>query len=220
MSGSDKKKGTEMQHERSKTMKRILVLDQLQAMHLRMALAEYLDRYPNDPDIDEIVKIVSLQLMRNRLQNPEGVLGLQEFREWIEHSQDESEENSEHQDEVGQAMRAYFEAIKSGRCPHCRQSIEQEEQRGRCVYARPCGHRLFQGKARKAAARGISTGDKSREDLKEGDRVRVKATCPPFTGRVGTLERITDTGDYLVDFGNDLKCGYDEDMLTKVEERE
>lgn len=48
-------------------------------------------------------------------------------------------------DEIGQAIAAYLEALKSGKCPVCHQLVMQEEQRGMCVYASPCGHRLFQG---------------------------------------------------------------------------
>lgn len=62
----------------------------------------------------------------------------------------------------------------------------------------------------------LQAEDTSWRDLKVGDSARVKATCAPFAGRVGTLTMITDTGDYLVDFGNSLVCGYDGDMLIKV----
>lgn len=34
-------------------------------------------------------------------------------------------------------------------CIHCGEDIDELEQIGRCVYARPCGHRQFQGFLRK-----------------------------------------------------------------------
>lgn len=33
-------------------------------------------------------------------------------------------------------------------CRHCGAEILNEKQVGRCVYAEPCGHRLYQGRAR------------------------------------------------------------------------
>ena len=48
-------------------------------------------------------------------------------------------------DEIGQAVKAFFDARKEKRCHECGRAIEQEQQIGECVYARPCGHRLFQG---------------------------------------------------------------------------
>ena len=35
---------------------------------------------------------------------------------------------------------------QSDKCVHCEKPIEKLEQVGRCVYARPCGCRQFQGK--------------------------------------------------------------------------
>lgn len=51
-------------------------------------------------------------------------------------------------DESTRRIRAYFEKMTSGICPECDQKIERERQVGRCVYAEPCGHRLYQGRAR------------------------------------------------------------------------
>lgn len=31
-------------------------------------------------------------------------------------------------------------------CPHCKAPIQHLKQIGRCVYAEPCGDRLYQGK--------------------------------------------------------------------------
>lgn len=41
----------------------------------------------------------------------------------------------------------YLENIKNWICPECNEKINQHRQAGRCVYADPCGHRLYQGKA-------------------------------------------------------------------------
>jgi hypothetical protein len=43
------------------------------------------------------------------------------------------------------AFAAFFEKLRTGICPHCDLTVEKEEQVGHCVYARPCGHRLYQG---------------------------------------------------------------------------
>ncbi len=40
---------------------------------------------------------------------------------------------------------AMMEKLADGICCHCDTPIEEEIQDGRCVYALPCEHRLFQG---------------------------------------------------------------------------
>lgn len=40
----------------------------------------------------------------------------------------------------------YFDKIDKGICPHCDQPME-EKQVSRSVYALPCYHRLYQGRA-------------------------------------------------------------------------
>lgn len=52
------------------------------------------------------------------------------------------------EEEISKAIAAYFHDLTSGICPTCKAKVEREEQVGRCVYASPCGHRLFQGNAR------------------------------------------------------------------------
>lgn len=42
-------------------------------------------------------------------------------------------------------LRRYFVAIGDGRCPICDAPMQQR-QVGPCVYANPCGHRLYQGR--------------------------------------------------------------------------
>lgn len=40
----------------------------------------------------------------------------------------------------------FLEEMMAGvTCPHCHTAIEEKEQVDRCVYAKPCGHRLYQG---------------------------------------------------------------------------
>ena len=36
--------------------------------------------------------------------------------------------------------------LEEGICPTCKQKISKHKQVGRCVYAEPCTHRLYQGK--------------------------------------------------------------------------
>jgi hypothetical protein len=36
--------------------------------------------------------------------------------------------------------------LQNNICPTCKQPIEKRKQVGRCVYANPCGHRLYQGR--------------------------------------------------------------------------
>lgn len=43
------------------------------------------------------------------------------------------------------AILMYSEKLSHSICPHCNEPIESQFQIGRCVYARPCGHRLYQG---------------------------------------------------------------------------
>ena len=44
-------------------------------------------------------------------------------------------------------IRQYFEEIATDVCPVCHKPFERKQQVGRCVYAEPCGHRMYQGKA-------------------------------------------------------------------------
>jgi len=41
----------------------------------------------------------------------------------------------------------FVDDLNANRCPFCNAVIEQRKQVGRCVYAHPCGHQLYQGKA-------------------------------------------------------------------------
>ncbi len=48
--------------------------------------------------------------------------------------------------ETQRMIRGFFENLQNDICPHCRTAIEARRQGGRCVYAEPCGCRLYQGK--------------------------------------------------------------------------
>lgn len=50
--------------------------------------------------------------------------------------------------EVIDAIVAFAEMVsgKATHCLHCKQPIAHLEQVGRCVYARPCGCRQYQGR--------------------------------------------------------------------------
>lgn len=43
-------------------------------------------------------------------------------------------------------MKKFQADLDNDICPHCGQAIARYEQVGRCVYGRPCGCRLYQGK--------------------------------------------------------------------------
>jgi hypothetical protein len=54
--------------------------------------------------------------------------------------------------EIAQAyenLNNFFKKIEEGICPECNREM-QPQQVGPCVYASPCGHRLYQGKVKKA----------------------------------------------------------------------
>jgi hypothetical protein len=48
--------------------------------------------------------------------------------------------------EKQEGLRRFLQALAEGTCPHCGATVERREQVGRCVYGRPCGHRLYQGR--------------------------------------------------------------------------
>lgn len=47
------------------------------------------------------------------------------------------------------AIQAHLTKLATDICPHCDTPVEKKVQAGSCVYAEPCGHRLYQGKAPK-----------------------------------------------------------------------
>lgn len=47
--------------------------------------------------------------------------------------------------EVAEYIKAFMTNLKNDICPHCGTPITNKRQVGRCVYADPCGCRLYQG---------------------------------------------------------------------------
>lgn len=47
--------------------------------------------------------------------------------------------------EIEAVTLAFTDALVNDTCPHCQTKITNKRQVGRCVYADPCGHRLYQG---------------------------------------------------------------------------
>lgn len=69
---------------------------------------------------------------------------------------DEVAERNRH---VAATFTKYLSDIEAGKCPFCGSPIERERQVGRCVYADPCGHRLYQGKAKAFTNKTTSKGN-------------------------------------------------------------
>jgi hypothetical protein len=61
-----------------------------------------------------------------------------EFPTWEEAQADEAM--------IEAQIAEYLAEIDKSVCPHCKRAVERKQQVGRCVYAEPCGHRLYQGR--------------------------------------------------------------------------
>ena len=59
------------------------------------------------------------------------------------------EECAAHDAEIAAFVTKFATDLESDICPHCGQKIEHWKQIGRCVYAEPCGDRLYQGQVPK-----------------------------------------------------------------------
>ncbi len=59
------------------------------------------------------------------------------------------EEVAEKEREANAVLQEFLDNLANNICPHCKTPIAEKRQVGRCVYARPCGHRLYQGKLKK-----------------------------------------------------------------------
>lgn len=57
------------------------------------------------------------------------------------------EEIAERKRQSEEAFVRYVTLLDAGKCPECETVVTKRKQVGRCVYAEPCGHRLYQGKA-------------------------------------------------------------------------
>lgn len=72
-----------------------------------------------------------------------------------------AEELAESERRAEESTQRFTRALEEGRCPHCEQPVARERQVGPCVYAEPCGHRMYQGHARLAdqanGERGVMT---------------------------------------------------------------
>jgi hypothetical protein len=51
--------------------------------------------------------------------------------------------------EIAAMLNQFATDLENDICPRCGVRIEQKNQVGRCVYAEPCGCRLYQGKLKK-----------------------------------------------------------------------
>lgn len=61
------------------------------------------------------------------------------------------EEIRAEEERSNQAIAAFLKELNEGKtCPHCHRTIEKRYQVGRCVYAKPCGCRQYQGVVSKA----------------------------------------------------------------------
>jgi hypothetical protein len=67
--------------------------------------------------------------------------------EEIRRLQRERKEYESKPDPILENFNLRLELIDNGLCPDCKQPMLQK-QVGKCVYASPCGHRLFQGRAK------------------------------------------------------------------------
>lgn len=55
------------------------------------------------------------------------------------------EEQAQMQEEVQQAALTFFQRLVGGICTVCGGEVTERRKIGRCVYAEPCGHRMYQG---------------------------------------------------------------------------
>lgn len=56
-----------------------------------------------------------------------------------------AEEKEERDRKSHESIAKFFADIEAGTCPHCGKAMKKR-QIGPCVYAEPCGHRLYQGR--------------------------------------------------------------------------
>ena len=64
-----------------------------------------------------------------------------DYAEWTE------AELAEQDRQAAETFTRYVSDLDAGICPFCGTAIERRKQVGRCVYAQPCHHRLYQGRA-------------------------------------------------------------------------
>lgn len=61
-------------------------------------------------------------------------------REWPS-----DEQLAEQERRTQESIKHFNDSLANDQCPHCGTPIEVWHQVGRCVYAAPCNHRLYQG---------------------------------------------------------------------------
>ena len=59
-------------------------------------------------------------------------------------------------EESRRSISEYFGKLAANVCPICDAPVERQRQVGPCVYAVPCGHRLFQGRAQRRKKEKVS----------------------------------------------------------------
>lgn len=70
------------------------------------------------------------------------------------------------------AARTYWSMINSGRCPMCGDAMTPLK-RGCCVYAMPCGHKLFMGSIGTGRALGLASRKRHKEETGSGGQVQA-----------------------------------------------
>lgn len=60
-----------------------------------------------------------------------------------------TEEIAAHETKIAQWLTPFQTDLDNDICPHCKTPIQHWQQVGRCVYAEPCGCRLYQGRVPK-----------------------------------------------------------------------
>jgi hypothetical protein len=56
-----------------------------------------------------------------------------------------SKQTPERKAELDASVAKYLADLANDICPVCETPVAKKHQVGRCVYAEPCGHRLYQG---------------------------------------------------------------------------
>jgi len=63
------------------------------------------------------------------------------------------EEAAAQRAEADESIKEWLGKLANNICPECDTPVKKQRQVGRCVYADPCGHRLFQGRAKGTSER-------------------------------------------------------------------
>ena len=63
-----------------------------------------------------------------------------DYAEWTDAELDEQDR------QAAETFTRYINDLDANICPFCKTAIQRRKQVGRCVYAEPCNHRLYQGR--------------------------------------------------------------------------